>query len=350
VAASPDLADLTALVAAQDATRERLAQQATNLVEQAVTGFVDWYDAQAITGWAQQTASLVESVLLSLAYMVDAYVAQITSSITGHYVRPSGPIGVGTLRKGVTHAGAYGRVADTYRYQQAQLDRAARGLLADPNPIVPVLQSPIEAALDRASAVANLDTQLTVRDQSAASMQAQRDQGLITGWRRILHPELSRGGSCGLCVAASTRIYHTGDLMPIHHDCHCLPMPVTTEHDPGALINDSDLGRFYADAGSTSAADLKRTRYQVDEHGELGPVLNPAGPVRTARQAKAAENRPPRRPNTPDENRRNMQNLRNGLIPALSKLDQLTQEDPDWEPFRQTVAERVTDLEHQLAA
>jgi hypothetical protein len=33
------------------------------------------------------------------------------------------------------------------------------------------------------------------------------DAGLIVGYRRVLHAELSHEGSCGLCVAASTAVY-----------------------------------------------------------------------------------------------------------------------------------------------
>jgi hypothetical protein len=90
-----------------------------------VTGFADWYDTAAIGAWAGQTASLVESVLRSLAYTIDAYFASITGQILGRWVRPSGPIDVSGLRAGITPAGVYGRVADAYRFQQAQIDKAA---------------------------------------------------------------------------------------------------------------------------------------------------------------------------------------------------------------------------------
>lgn len=350
MAASPDLATLSALVAAQDAAREQLAAQARSLVEQAVTGFTEWYDTQAITAWAGQTASLVEEVLRSLAYMVDAYLAEITGQLTGRWVRPAGPVEVGALRKNITPEGTYGRVADAYRWQQAQLDQAARGVVTGETTAPPELVSPIHAALDRAEQVTDLHTQLAVRDQAQASLTAQREKGLITGWRRVPHPEMSKGGTCGLCWAASTRIYTSHEPMPVHHGCHCLPLPVTAEHDIGSIINDHDLATLYGDAGGNTAAALKRTRYQVTEHGELGPLLTPAGPVRTARQAKRDENRPPRRPNTAAQHRRNVTRLRDGLAPALDRLDQFVADDPSWEPFRQAVAERVADLDHQLAA
>ncbi|OBK14082.1 hypothetical protein [Mycobacterium asiaticum] len=97
----------------------------------------------------------------------------------------------------------------------------------------------------------------------------------IVGYRRVIHPELSRGGTCGMCIAASDRIYKVGELMPIHNRCHCTVSAVTDEHDPADDLNSVDLAQLYRDSGGTSAAHLKRTRYKVDKHGEMGPVLVP---------------------------------------------------------------------------
>lgn len=99
--------------------------------------------------------------------------------------------------------------------------------------------------------------------------------GRIVGFRRIIHPEFSTGGVCGLCVAASDRIYHRETLRPIHLRCKCTSAPVTATYDPGQPLNAADLKLLYTDAGSTSAADLKRSRYTVT-YNELGPVLVPA--------------------------------------------------------------------------
>jgi hypothetical protein len=342
---------VAALAVAQENARQQLASSANSLVEHAVATFTDWYNTEAITSWTGSVVSTVESVLMSLAYTVDAYMAAITGEITGHWVRPTGQVDVSMLRTGITPQGAYGRVADAYRWQQAQLDRAARGLVTGETTTPPKLVSPIHAALDRASAVTDLNTQLLVRNQAQASLKAQQAQGLITGWRRVPHPELAAGGTCGLCWAASTRIYRAGELMPIHHDCHCLPMPVTAEHDIGSVINDGDFSRLYGDAGGTSAAALKRTRYQVNNHGELGPILNPGGTrARSARQAKAAENPRPRRANTREQNIRNLTQKRDGLVASVAKLDQLVAEDPTWGEFRTTVTDRIHDLDQQLQA
>jgi hypothetical protein len=78
-----------------------------------------------------------------------------------------------------------------------------------------------------------------------------------------------------LHIAASDRIYHVGQLLPIHGNCKCTIAAVTEDYDPADDLNAIDLNQLYKDSGGTSGAHLKRTRYQVDEHGELGPVLVP---------------------------------------------------------------------------
>jgi hypothetical protein len=97
----------------------------------------------------------------------------------------------------------------------------------------------------------------------------------VIGYRRVIHPEQSRGGTCGMCIAASDRIYKVAQLMPIHAHCKCTIAPVTEDHDPADDVNAVDLRQLYKHAGGNTGAHLKRTRYQVDEHGELGPVLVP---------------------------------------------------------------------------
>lgn len=97
----------------------------------------------------------------------------------------------------------------------------------------------------------------------------------VTGYRRVIHPELSAGGTCGMCIVAADRVYSTGSLMPIHARCKCTVAPIVGEDDPGKELNAADLKAMYDAAGGTDAASLKRTRYQIDIHGELGPVLTP---------------------------------------------------------------------------
>jgi hypothetical protein len=112
---------------------------------------------------------------------------------------------------------------------------------------------------------------------TAALERLQGDAG-ITGYRRILHPELSRTGSCGLCIVASDQVYKTSELMPLHNLCKCTVLPIIGALDPGSSLNNLTLADLYAAAGdSTHAHDLKRVKVTVRQHGEYGPVLVIAG-------------------------------------------------------------------------
>ncbi|AXQ62062.1 MuF-like minor capsid protein [Gordonia phage Float294] len=99
--------------------------------------------------------------------------------------------------------------------------------------------------------------------------------GVITGYRRVLHPELATSGqSCGLCIAASTRVYKKKDLMPLHNLCNCEPVEIVAGRDVGQQINDEDLDTLYGAAGdSTDRQNLSNTKWKVFDHPELGPVL-----------------------------------------------------------------------------
>lgn len=142
----------------------------------------------------------------------------------------------------------------------------------------------VDKAVNRALSITRSDLDLGVRDAAA---QHSRATPHVTGLRRVIHPELSRGGTCGLCVAASDRIYRPGLLMPIHDGCFCTVAEVTRRTDPGSGVNGIALGDLYEAAGSTDAAALKRTRYKIVEHGELGLVLASAGSSpRTAEDVK----------------------------------------------------------------
>ncbi|MGK0740427.1 hypothetical protein ACSHWG_00860 [Leucobacter sp. Z1108] len=99
----------------------------------------------------------------------------------------------------------------------------------------------------------------------------------IIGYRRILRPELSMSGSCGLCVVAATRWYTRKNLKAIHGLCKCKTVPITKANDPGLKMNAEDLrgelDRMYAAAGGNTRKALKLIRVAVREHGELGPTL-----------------------------------------------------------------------------
>jgi hypothetical protein len=184
---------------AQDTVRAALTAQAADIAAGAVTGFDGWYDMDAITSWAARLVRALEAIHRNLARSTDAYLARVSSRTVGALVRPVGAVDVTTLRAGgVTHAGAYARAADVYRFQQSLWDRVATRLDKPPT-----LVSPLDAAVGRVRAVADLDAQLVVRDQSRQFMTS---QPAVVGWRRVFYPELSSGGSCGLCITAATEV------------------------------------------------------------------------------------------------------------------------------------------------
>ncbi len=133
------------------------------------------------------------------------------------------------------------------------------------------------AALKRLDALVDGNVMLAQRlaESEVINAAANLSGSTVVGMRRIIHPELSRTGTCGLCIAASDRLYTVRELLPMHANCKCTSAAVTEEFDPADALNAVDLRQLYRDSGGTSRAHLKRTRYKVDEHGELGPTLIP---------------------------------------------------------------------------
>ena len=152
------------------------------------------------------------------------------------------------------------RAAVTFRYEKSVgKDDAAAGEAA---------RRRIEETVDN-----NLILAARLASQQTLVRAAEKDERIV-GYRRIIHPELAKGGVCGLCVTAADRVYKVEELQPIHNRCNCSIAPVTTAHDPGHTLNQGDLSKLYEHAGGkTSAKALKRTRYEIVQHHELGPVL-----------------------------------------------------------------------------
>lgn len=246
------------LVDAHSLERQKLSDRATRSVKSIVRNFAGWYDHDEITDMTERVVAVVEAAQRQTASVTDAYLQRVASEVFTGAVRPSGLIDPSKLREGVTHAGAYGRLADQYRFQASQgtsLSAAQRAVVA------------------RAASMAGTDLDLAFRAQSRNFMVKNR----VDGYRRIIRPERAKSGTCGLCIAASDRMYSRSDLLPIHGGCGCGVLPVKGSQDPGQEVNREDLERLYDDAGSTAADELRATRYVVNEHGEIGPVLSKAG-------------------------------------------------------------------------
>lgn len=127
----------------------------------------------------------------------------------------------------------------------------------------------VEKMLERVDQLAKDDMVTTKR---AEDHKVLKHAG-VKRYRRVIHPELSETGTCGLCLAASTRVYTINNLLPIHNNCNCETLPVFGKFDPGELFNLDDLNKLYELAGGTAGSLLQDVKYRIDEHGELGPYL-----------------------------------------------------------------------------
>lgn len=251
------LATIQTIVAANGTGREALTDNLVAQVAAIIQGFSAWYDEVAVRRLSKQISDLVGATQRVTASQEDAYLSRVSTVLGRRTVPPVGPVDVSKLRKAALDE-VYQRIAVQFRWERSQgVDD----------------QLAIDHVLARADAMNQTDAQLAARAQWVKFFTENR----ISGYRRVIHPELSKGGTCGLCIAASDRIYHGARLMPIHDRCCCGVMPIIGGFDVGGSLNNLDLGQLYDDAGKNSATALKRTRYKVLDHGELGPVLAPKG-------------------------------------------------------------------------
>lgn len=129
------------------------------------------------------------------------------------------------------------------------------------------------------------------------AMKARTERGgsdPVIGYRRVPHPELSKGGTCGLCLAASDRIYRSPNLRKVHGRCRCGVTEVRASHDPGGALNNLELGDIYkaadlkaAEYGNRSA--LSNVRVQYDSTGDLVITKTRTAAATAAPEVRAAD-------------------------------------------------------------
>ena len=320
------LATLLTLVQAQAALRRQITQTAVNAAVAILSVFDGWWEPRAVSAMVTRVLRVVQPAQRNAARTTAAFVARVGREMTGRPVRPVAAIDVTQLRRAITPQIArelvdgdrpvpyvilgdldngpstqidedielavgddadvldpgevYGRIAEQYRYQVA----------AEGKPEAKARQR----ALVRIEAAAATDVTAAVREQWRASMERLE----AARYRRILHPEMSESGPCGLCVVAADRTYRVKDLQPIHKRCVCEVLPVIGDMDPGIQLNYDDLDRVYQAAGGTGgdvikngrrhSLGLKNLRVALTENAELGPYLVDAdqhhrGPVEVAK-------------------------------------------------------------------
>jgi len=223
------------------------------------SNFDGWYDGDLVAAQAARSATLVESAQTSVRTQTLSYMKFVYQQFDDLQFPTEAELDAANdelLERAISPLEEWNRPAEQYRY--------ARSLGAEE-------EEAIQIALKRVDELGDLDMQLAMRKEANRIFTATPK---ITGYRRVLHPELADSKqSCGLCIAASTRIYKKKKLLPIHDHCHCGVMPVVGDEDPGNVFNEEDLAALYELAGGNTGQALSRVRYRIDEHGELGPYL-----------------------------------------------------------------------------
>lgn len=248
------------LATQQAAAQGQLTDRTIGQLGRLWAAVTDHGDPEQLATFVSRASVVVRTAEIATGRVTEAYLRQVLRQLD--VTVPAGtlvnlPV---SLRGGVPLDDVLLRPAATVRYLES---------VDTPRPAA------VDAGLARLGAIAVTNLQLALRQATVDVLQ--RAPG-TRGYRRILRPYLSKGGSCGLCIAAADRVYGRSDLMPIHGNCRCAVLPITKAGDPGIRLNEQDLARLYGNAaGSTEAARLKATRYRVEEHGELGAVLVPQG-------------------------------------------------------------------------
>lgn len=256
------MADNNRLLLLLEAQTRGYAAALTFLIRQLTAlwgGFDKWYDGDLVAAQAARSATLVESGQKAVRLQTDSYMKFVYQQFDDLEFPSDDEIDAFNdemLDRMVNPLDEWNRPAEQFRYAKSTG-------VSD--------EEAAQIALVRVDELADMDMELAMRNRANKIFQATPK---LTGYRRVLHPELAESKqSCGLCIAASTRIYKKGQLLPIHDHCHCGVMPVVGGEDPGHVFNEEDLKLLYEAAGGTGAQELSRVRYKVNEHGELGPYL-----------------------------------------------------------------------------
>lgn len=252
---APEAAVAT-LAAQQAAAQGRITEQALALLAGLWASLTDPASTEQLRTFATRAAAMLRAAELATGQLTETYLRRVLAEL-GVDVPSRTLVQLPASLRGVPMEDVVLRPAATTRWLKTK-DRPDAA----------------EIGAQRLAIMAQTSMELALR--YAAQRVVEQTPG-VDGYRRILRPYLSAGGSCGLCIAASDRRYKTSELMPIHARCKCSVLPIIGDQDPGLELNGYDLDEIYKAAGGNTRDKLKRVRYRVEEHGELGPVLVPAG-------------------------------------------------------------------------
>lgn len=224
--------------------------------------FDQYYDGDLVAARAARSASMVDAAAGPIRRQTESYLRFVYDQFDDLPFPTAAEIDAfndDLLDRLVNPLDEWNRPAEQFRYAVSQ--GQVRG-------------EAIEVATKRVAELADLDMALAMRNTASKIFRATPK---VTGYRRVLHPELAESGtSCGLCIAASTRVYSKEELLPLHEHCHCTVMPIVGDEDPGDFFNQEDidiLNELYKAANGNDAQSLSRTRFKIIQNAEKGPYL-----------------------------------------------------------------------------
>lgn len=266
--------NLVKLIEKQAGLVASLSLQTITMLAGLWSPFRQWTDHDLVLARAARSATTVEAAQHAARMRQRAYMKYVYKELDIPYPKDIQiviPGAVEVYPRGVNPLEVYQRPAEQFRYHLSTGATQAQAKFE--------AMQRLRTLVDTDLNMARVETMRDVYDATPD----------ILGWRRIIHPELSKEGfSCGLCVVAADRVYSRGDLMPIHDECNCDTLPITKESDPGKELNDDDLETLYDAAGSNTAGDLLNTKVYFLNHGELGPIIS-GGSRQGSKQRKRAK-------------------------------------------------------------
>lgn len=286
-----DLRTLTRIVNAQASITSTITAALVEQLLELWRPFDGWYDGEMVRAISRESASLVEAAQTQVRRQTIATLQQQYEDLDAVFPEDEIdevllPFRYSRERGGESIEQIWERPVKTHRRFEKSL-RYAEGQQWAADRIDREVESRIKALAEMDMALAQRDQEHEVlaaepnEDEVAQARKKHKARGRktqkVVGFRRIIHPEESKTGTCGLCVAAASRKYSREDLKEIHNGCKCTVSVITAAEDPGFDLNEADLNKLYKAAGSTGRGDLQRVRVTVEENGELGPVLKADG-------------------------------------------------------------------------
>lgn len=263
-----------------------------------VWGQADVHKGQSAAAAAARSVILVAAAQRQARMMEQAAQSRFLD-IAGGSLNPY-PVSVDYPRYGVDPFTVWDRVSTAARVAEAQgggdQAKIARDMATKAGAIE-LIEHDHGGLVGELAKLAREDVALAKRDEAR---RARRRAG-VTYYRRVLHPELSRTGPCGLCFVAATQVYKAHNLQPLHDRCVCTEAPIVGDiggkGDPGIRLNQRDFrevldavygtevtlrpdgGAAVKEVAGTDSFLLSKVRVMEVLHSERGPVLTSGSQV-----------------------------------------------------------------------